>query len=210
EMIVVRPARELAPFDGLELAARKFQRPFGPCAGGRETDDRAKQACEDPAPRRAPRPLCKLPTRLHANQCTADRNGSAARARVFLGAVERLCRAGARYHDAGKKRKSFACNLSAGRAFNLFRPLSSILIPAPCPLSVCANVWRVPQVLTISVTDIECRHGQIRTPAAADTGRVPHPAVPLRQGTARLRHHATGQVGLAGCRQNGAGNALRL
>src|SRR5215472_16919456 len=87
-MIVGRPARELAPFDGLELAARKFQRPFGECAGGRETDDRAKQACEDPAPRRAPRPLCKLPTRLHTNQCTADRNGSAARARVFLGGLE--------------------------------------------------------------------------------------------------------------------------
>src|SRR5262245_60406055 len=116
EMIVGRPARELAPFDGLELAAREFQRPFGECAGGRETDDRAKQACEDPAPRRAHRPLRKLATSLDANKCAADRNGAAARASVFVGAVERYCRAGARYHDAAKKRKSFACNLSAGRA----------------------------------------------------------------------------------------------
>jgi hypothetical protein len=96
-MIVGRPARELAPFDRLEMAAREFQRFFGQCAGGRETDNRAKQACDDDAPR----PLRKLPTSLHANKCSADRNGSTTRAMV--GAVERLCRAGARYRDAGKK-----------------------------------------------------------------------------------------------------------
>jgi hypothetical protein len=86
-MIVGRPARELAPFDRLEMAAREFQRFFGQCAGGRETDNRAKQACDDDA-----RPLRKLPTSLHANKCTADRNGSTTRATVSLGAVERRWR----------------------------------------------------------------------------------------------------------------------
>jgi len=33
---------------------------------------------------------------------------------------------------------------------------------------------------------------------------------PLWSGAAWLRHHATGQIGLAGCRQNGAGNAVRF
>jgi hypothetical protein len=39
------------------MAAREFQRFFGQCAGGRETDNRAKQACDDDALR----PLRKLP-----------------------------------------------------------------------------------------------------------------------------------------------------
>jgi hypothetical protein len=99
------------------MAAREFQRFFGQCAGGRETDNRAKQACDD----HAPRPLRKLPTSLHANKCTADMNGSTTRATVSLGAVERLCRAGARYRDAGKKQKSFECNFSARRALTIFR-----------------------------------------------------------------------------------------
>src|SRR5262249_56948819 len=108
-MIVGRPARELAPFDRLELAAREFQRPFSQCAGGSETDNRAKQARDDDASRR----FRKLPTSLHANKCTADRNGSATRATISLGAVERLCCAGTRYCDAGKRQKSFECNFSA-------------------------------------------------------------------------------------------------
>ena len=36
EMIVGGPARKLAPFHRLELAAGKFRRPFGPCRGGYE------------------------------------------------------------------------------------------------------------------------------------------------------------------------------
>ena len=51
EMIIGGPARELAPFDRLELAACKFQRPFGRCGGGRETYDRADEACDHAAPR---------------------------------------------------------------------------------------------------------------------------------------------------------------
>jgi hypothetical protein len=43
-------------------------------------------------------------------------------ATVSLGAIERLCRAGVRYRDAGKKQKSLACNLSARRALTSFRP----------------------------------------------------------------------------------------
>ena len=103
-MIVGRPARELAPFDRLELAAREFQRPFSQCAGGRDTDNRAKQARDDDASRR----FRKLPTSLHANKCTADRNGSATRATISLGAVERLCCAGTRYCDADKDRNGLS------------------------------------------------------------------------------------------------------
>jgi len=40
---------------------------------------------------------------------------------VPLRARRPLYRAGARYRDAAKKRKSFACNLSAGRALTSFR-----------------------------------------------------------------------------------------
>ena len=136
EMIVGRPARELAPFDRLEMAAREFQRFFGQCAGGRETDNRATQACGDDAAR----PLRKLPTSLHANKCTADRNGSTTRATISLAAVEWLCRAGARYRDAGKKQKSFECNFSARRALTIFRHGPSRyrrLLPYPLR---CANV----------------------------------------------------------------------
>src|SRR5262249_32286472 len=37
EMIIGPPARELGPLDGLELAAREFQRPLGRCGVGRQT-----------------------------------------------------------------------------------------------------------------------------------------------------------------------------
>src|SRR5262249_20787510 len=99
EMIVGRPARELAPFARLELAAQEFQWPFSQRAGSRETDNRTKEAYD------RPRRLRKLPTSLHANKCTADRNGSATRATLSLRAVERLCCAGMRYRNAGKKTK---------------------------------------------------------------------------------------------------------
>src|SRR5436190_19193793 len=80
-MVVGRPARELAPFDWLELAAREFQRLFSRCGAGREADDReirhrADEAC-DPATLMS---LRKPPTSLHAHKCAATRNRSGARA----------------------------------------------------------------------------------------------------------------------------------
>ena len=57
---------------------------------------------------------------------------------------------------------------------------------------------------------IQDRMSKVRTPGAADAGRVSHSAGPRRSRATRLRHHATGQVGLPGRRQNGAGNVVRL
>src|SRR5262245_30149828 len=77
EVIVGRPARELAPFERLELAACELHRPFGRCGGGRQTYDCAEEACDHATLGG----LAKRPTRLHASKCTAGRNGSAARTR---------------------------------------------------------------------------------------------------------------------------------
>jgi hypothetical protein len=78
EMIIGGPARELGPFDRLELAVREFQRPFGRCASAREAHNRADEARDHAALQG----LRKPPTSLHANKCTSDGNGSGARANV--------------------------------------------------------------------------------------------------------------------------------
>jgi hypothetical protein len=61
-MIIGRPAGELGPFDRLELAGREFQWFFGRCGTGRETQDRADEACDD-----AHRELSRA--RKHSNDC---------------------------------------------------------------------------------------------------------------------------------------------
>ena len=75
EMIIRRPARELAPFDRLELAACEFQRLFGRCGAGRDIQNRADEACDHAALRS----LRKPPISLHANKRVADGIGSGAR-----------------------------------------------------------------------------------------------------------------------------------
>src|SRR5262249_12416736 len=63
EMIIGPPARELGPLDGLELAAREFQRPLGRCGVGRQTCDHA-----------APRGVRKPTLSLQASNRIADAN----------------------------------------------------------------------------------------------------------------------------------------
>src|SRR5262249_16433293 len=75
EMIIGRPAPELAPLERLELAAGELHRPLGRCGPARQTYDCAEEAC-DHTTRSG---LAKRPTRLHASKCTAGRNGSGAR-----------------------------------------------------------------------------------------------------------------------------------
>jgi hypothetical protein len=113
------------------MAAREFQRFFGQCAGGRETDNRAKQACDDAAAR----PLRKLPTSLHANKCTADRNGSTTRATVSLGAVERRWRPVSR---CWQKTEIVRVQLFSKTRVNYFPPWT-IPISAPTTLSVAVR-----------------------------------------------------------------------
>jgi hypothetical protein len=50
KVVVGGPALELAPFHRLELAAGKFRRPFGPCRGGYEAEDRADEARDHSVP----------------------------------------------------------------------------------------------------------------------------------------------------------------
>jgi hypothetical protein len=83
EMIIGSPARKLAPFDRLELAAGEFQRLFGRCGVGRETQDRARydragEACDNATPRGLRKSVIS-----HANK----RADSRASARLCCGGV---------------------------------------------------------------------------------------------------------------------------
>ena len=91
EMIIGSPAGKLAPFDRLELAAGEFQRLFGRCGVGRETQDRARydragEACDNATPRGLRKSVIS-----HANKCIADRNGLSPRANADSRASARLC-----------------------------------------------------------------------------------------------------------------------
>ena len=50
ELIISRPARELAPFDRLELAVSELQRPFGESGRGRKTYHHADEDGRAPSP----------------------------------------------------------------------------------------------------------------------------------------------------------------
>ena len=79
EMIIGRPARELAPFDGLKLAARELQRLFGRCGAGRETHDRLDEACDHATPKAlTPKHLREARISPHASKCAACGYGSGA------------------------------------------------------------------------------------------------------------------------------------
>src|SRR5262245_57513693 len=54
EMIVGGPARELGPFDRLELTVREFQRAFSKCGGHHETCDRSEETCNRATPQGLP------------------------------------------------------------------------------------------------------------------------------------------------------------
>ena len=95
-MIIGSPAGKFAPFDRLELAAGEFQRLFGRCGVGRETQDRARydragEACDNATPRGLRKSVIS-----HANKCIADRNGFSSRANAtrerLRGFVAAACR----------------------------------------------------------------------------------------------------------------------